>query len=65
MDVLGIINQELVRWEQQRQDAVAKYNQASVAIETLWLLTEKMRQEVEHEQNNQLDGEEAKATAGD
>jgi hypothetical protein len=64
MDVLLVINKELEYWEQQRQDAATRYNQATVAIETLWQLTERMK-EAAHESDYKFSREEKEAASGD
>lgn len=65
MNLLEMIQAELEQWELAKQDAIARYNRATVAIETLWQLTERMKQEVEHESHNQSSGEEKEAASGD
>lgn len=65
MDVLNIITNELEQWELVKQDAIARYNRATVAIETLWQLTERMKQEVENESHHQSSREETEAASGD
>jgi hypothetical protein len=54
MNVIDIISSELERWEAIRTDSIAQYNRASLAIETLKDLTDRMREVAEH-------GHEAKA----
>jgi len=63
MDLLKSIEAELVRWEEQKQHATALYNEAVYGLQTLYLLTERMKQEAEYEQNSKHHGlEEAEAT---
>lgn len=65
MDVLSIISAELEQWELVKQDAITRYNKASTAIETLWQLTERMKQEVENESHHKSSGKETEAASGD
>ena len=65
MSVLELIQAELEQWESIRQDSVARYNRATVAIETLWHLTERMKQEAENDTHHQSNGEKAEIAAGD
>lgn len=65
MNLLELIQSELEQWELTKQDAIARYNRATVAIETLWQLTERMKQEVENESHHQSSGEETEAASGD
>lgn len=65
MDVLSLISSELEQWEAVKQDAIARYNRATVAIETLWQLTERMKQEVENESHNPSSREETEIASGD
>lgn len=39
----AVIMAELDRWETRRAEAIAEYNRASIAIETLKELTDRMR----------------------
>ena len=48
MDMVEIIAEELARWELIRSDAIGQYNRASIAIEALKELTDKMRELAEH-----------------
>lgn len=48
MDVVEIIAAELDRWELVRSEAIAQYNKASIAIEALKELTDKMREVAEY-----------------
>lgn len=65
MDILSLISSELEQWEMVKQDAIARYNRATVAIETLWQLTERMKQEVENEPHNSSSREETEIASGD
>ena len=64
MNLLEIINNELLAWEQQKQEAVAKYNQAEVAIAVLWRLTERMK-EAAGVEDYKSSGEETEIASGD
>lgn len=65
MSVLELIQAELEQWESIRQDSIARYNRATVAIETLWQLTERMKQEAENDTHHQSNREETEIAAGD
>lgn len=63
MQILQLINDELVRWEQQKQLAEAEWHKANAAIEALYYLTERMKQEAINE-NHKPNGETQEAAAG-
>lgn len=49
MDILNIIRASLDHWEMEKSDAIARYNKASIAIETLKELTDRMLKESTHD----------------
>jgi hypothetical protein len=52
MDIVNIIRASLESWEQEKADAIARYNKASIAIETLKELTDRMLQESINDHEN-------------
>ena len=65
MDIIQLISVELEHWERQKQEAVTQFNKATVAIETLWQLTERMKQAINEHQTDTLKREEEETAAGD
>lgn len=53
MDVIQIIRAFLERCEAEKMDAVAQYNKATIAIETLKELTDLMLQETIHDSHSE------------
>jgi hypothetical protein len=66
MDILGIIRASLEHWEMEKSDAVARFNKASIAIETLKELTDRMLRETTHDYAySESIGTEGKTKEGD
>jgi len=63
VNLLQMINEELLRWEQQKELALAEWNKANSAIEALYFLTERMKLEVENE-NSKPNREKEEAASG-
>lgn len=65
MNLLEIIQAELENWEQIKQDSIAQFNKATISIEALWQLTERLRQEAEHDTHHKSNRKETEAASGD
>jgi hypothetical protein len=61
LDIIGTISREVEMWEARKQAAISEFTLATNAIQALWSLTERMKEEAEYGRQGNTPGPEEKA----
>lgn len=63
LDIIGTISKEVEMWEARKQAAISEFTLATNAIQALWSLTERMKEEAEYGRQNNTPSSEEKASS--
>ena len=61
LDIIGTIGREVEMWEARKQAAISEFTLATNAIQALWSLTERMKEEAEYGRQGNTPSPEEKA----
>lgn len=63
LDVIGTISREVEMWEARKQAAISEFTLATNAIQALWSLTERMKEEAQYGRQGDTPGPEEEASS--